>query len=320
MTVLELTKLYEVMRYSVSPLEESSIVDNLKYIDTIKKICESYVKNNTIKWSFINSPYFTDVEYNDLMNEHMAVHHQLDQIKDINLMNYDNRINRIQNSIKNTADNEEKDKLKNDLLFLGWNPNVEHTPKNQTMAMERIESEYNKELSEAIIIDCSSDIINSHNEHFSRVPFRDVCPYYIFVHESGKFAMVNHYIKTPPRLPSQGKCEVYTFFGDSILEEEFVNEVFEYKPIAGIFPIPMKVIAVREMRTLYEDIDKDLNGKKPILKKAYEGPINETPVKKINEWAIMTYLNPHRSAPFNLDNMIVPSEKYTNVNLLSDQY
>ena len=310
-----------MLRYNTCyTFEEHSIVRSIQYTDTVKKICEAYIENNTVKWGYVCSPYFTDVEHNDLMREHMAAHHQMDQIKDVNHMNYNNRINIIQNSIKNTADQEEKDKLKNDLLSLGWNPNVEYNPENERTAMERIESVYNSELSRAIIIDCSTDIRNSNNSHLGRVPFREVCPYYIFVHESGKFAMVNHYIKTLPRLPSEGICEVYTFFGDSILEEEFVNNVFDYKPIAGIFPIPMKIIAVREMITLYEDLDKDLNGKKPILKKAYEGPINETPVKKLNEWAIMTYLNPHQSEPFNLECMVVPSEKYTNVNLLSDQY
>lgn len=311
------TKMYEIQSYTVN---ENSIEDTYRYTKLVQTLCEHYTKNNTIQWPYIASPWFTDVELNDL-SEHMIIHRVTDQIKELDHMNYKNRVQNIQNSIKLSADQEEKDKLEKDLLHMGWNPNIEYNPQNEAFARDRICSEYNKELSNSIFIDCIAEVNSCGVTQINENRYGALTPYHMCIHESGQFSMVNGYLRlnlNRDNFPKEGNMTIYEIFAEAYPEGVYIDHC-SYQPIGGVFPVPEKVIAIREYKNLYHDMGHSLKGKKPIIKKVYSGPMNQIPIGKIDTFAEKCFLNPHESRSFDLNSMIIPSEKYLCINLLSDQ-
>ena len=165
--------------------ETEKIIEDFKYKYGSKIIKEKsiydYPINNhrTFNWLLNECPFFIDEEIEQLRNyyaestnesyyDYFTIENTNTIIDSMNLdrphnkKSWNSRIMALQNKIKNSSDPEEIDKLKQNLVDLGWNPEIEYTTENQIKAKERYITLMNERV-------CQINIIDIHNyiESFS---------------------------------------------------------------------------------------------------------------------------------------------------------
>ena len=133
------------------------------------------VNEDKFVWPYNECPYFTDKElllfkdyyaesgnesYHDYFDEGYAAlnHNEYPPKK-----SWASRINELQNKMNMTEDPEEVDKIKQNILDLGWNPEIPYSAETQSMAKERFENLMTEQLCKVDIINISH-LINSIND------------------------------------------------------------------------------------------------------------------------------------------------------------
>lgn len=122
----------------------------------INKINSNF-KNDTIKWEFIYAPYFNPNEiiqlegfYSnnvspkciEIFNEYRDYYYGYNN--NFNIMEWNNEIDKINHKIKLESNSQNINNLKQDLIMLGWNPEIQYTPENQIKAKQRLENIINE--------------------------------------------------------------------------------------------------------------------------------------------------------------------------------
>jgi hypothetical protein len=150
----------------------------------IQAMIESFKESNPssskdIKFVFEGyiCPYFTMDEvaqlegyYSDNVNkeyralyEHIACH-------DTNFgKSWASKVVELQNQLKVVTEPEHIDQIKQELIDLGWNPEIEYTAENQIKAKKRYENILNERYNRFNIVDCTniniSDVLEESNEY-----------------------------------------------------------------------------------------------------------------------------------------------------------
>ena len=127
---------------------------------TLKEQLSDYDKEKILNWPSIECPFFTDKEieelkdyysesgtesYHDYFNENMSPaiskKHLLitndDDTTTEDVPSYSDRILHLQNKMKSEQDPEKIDAIKQNLVDIGWNPEIEYNATTQEMARNR---------------------------------------------------------------------------------------------------------------------------------------------------------------------------------------
>ena len=277
---LRLTLQYDLlsrMNYDTT-MEAADIEYSLNKIRN--RLNELYLKNNTIKWPYIEAPFFTDTEARKLRNYYLEHHRTAGEhysnIHNVDSKTYRNRVQEIQELIKQTEDPEEISRLKNELIAIGWNPEIEYNIEAVVKAKDRIVKKYNKELNEFFFIDCS-DIVSVWSESTSDHNNNAV---FIIAYENG-----NVDVQCGSLILDENNIEfadIYAFYIDEASEID--TSKFKYTS-EEIFTLPSNLRAARVIKKIYAEFGIFIGGYRPIIKKFYSGSLKEANVNNINKYA-----------------------------------
>lgn len=141
---------------------------------------ESTIDNTTFNWPYIHSPFFTDIEISQLQNYyaestdesyHDYFKEENNAIKNSDDRNtgksWNNRIMELQNKLQFEQDPEIQDQIKQNLVDLGWNPEIEYTVESQAMARNRFIKLMTESRCSIDMIDISNTINSNSNIIFS---------------------------------------------------------------------------------------------------------------------------------------------------------
>jgi len=200
---------------------------------------------NSVKWDYIAAPYFTVQEINSLLEDGSMIsdrHHLVQDGEIVNSTNYGQKIKKLEDELRNTNDPDEIASIKQTLISLGWNPEVEYSTENAIKAKNRIERIYTKEMNEyCTFIDLHDDIKSCtnivFNENYEEYPYKAI---YISIYENG-----NVRIDDKPIIHEEFKNtpEMYRIFLDESIGSEVIKykELFEESHIESdvLFSLPM---------------------------------------------------------------------------------
>lgn len=146
-------------------------------METVDVLIESFVKNNPpvkndelYKTNSIFFPYFTREEkenlngyYSDNTNEeYIELYENILRHYNDSGKSWYKKISELQFKLKNTNDPEEINQIKQDMISLGWNPEIEYNIENQYKAINRYNNIIN-EKSKFKIIDYDNFILEENN-------------------------------------------------------------------------------------------------------------------------------------------------------------
>lgn len=142
-------------------------------IDDINIQKEDTQESNTFFWPFIESPFFTDIEIEQLKNyysessteesyhKYFNYNESDTTITDANKLNtpsYSTKILDLQNQLNSTDDESLKDKIKQSMVDIGWNPEIDYTAASQKAARSRFINLMNEKMCNVNFINISSFI------------------------------------------------------------------------------------------------------------------------------------------------------------------
>lgn len=146
--------------------------------------------NNIFYWPNIESPFFTDEEveefrdyysksgeesYHDYFDENMTAYIASGSNK--TTKSYGSKIIDLQNQIKNSDSQDEIDSLKQNILDLGWNPEVDYTAESQIMARNRFISLMSEKMCKVDIFDITPLVEETNDQiSFSEANIRSMFP------------------------------------------------------------------------------------------------------------------------------------------------
>ena len=134
---------------------------------------EDTQESNTFFWPFIESPFFTDIEIEQLKNyysessteesyhKYFNYNESATTITDANKLNtpsYSTKILDLQNQLNSTDDESLKDKIKQSMVDIGWNPEIDYTAASQKAARSRFINLMNEKMCNVNLINISSFI------------------------------------------------------------------------------------------------------------------------------------------------------------------
>lgn len=148
------------------------------------KIYSRYIEENTVKresfyWPYTESPFFIDEEieqlrdyyaesgnesYHDYFDESSYPAYHTSNNRDNTSKSWNSRIMQLQNQLDMEEDPQEKDKIKQNLVDLGWNPEIEYNQESQIMARNRFVNLMTERMCNTEIIDIQS-LIENYNEN-----------------------------------------------------------------------------------------------------------------------------------------------------------
>lgn len=169
---------------------------------TIEELIESFKSENNLSvyeaelsdydrekirnWPSIECPFFSDEEieqlkdyyhesgtesYHDYFNKSMLTMNTVDV--NTHTKSYGDRIIELQNKLKAEQDPEKIDEIKQNMVDLGWNPEVEYTVESQMMARERF---MRLEQSDVNILDISSLVNHINDSVFTEGNIEEIYP------------------------------------------------------------------------------------------------------------------------------------------------
>ena len=248
--------------------EDAEIVDEAAIRHSLKLIDEELTirgdKINTVKWEYINCPYLTTSEINNILNENAIRRDIRERIihNDINPSNYQDKIKELELKLNSTDDPDEISYIKNVMISLGWNPEVECTKENMIKCKERIERIYTQEMR------AFCKFIDVTNDDFSSIPVNeqefddDIKPLYITVYKNGNAALYEY-----PTLNEDG--DIYSVYmqTSTVNNVMALKELFEERADDAIFITPSNYQCYVILKNISEAFGIDSN---PIVSKLYD--------------------------------------------------
>lgn len=266
---------------SSTEVELEQSLESYKRADAILQ--KMYENDNSVKWNYADAPYFTDREIAEKIGMYSEHFHRdgnrhYSNFQRVDPSNYRNKVKEIQELIKSTEDPEEIAKLKDNLISLGWNPEVDYTPEAVEKAKERITAKYNEELHEFTFLTQSG--IKDGKYYF----FKPICeatsidliPVVMTLYEDG-LNVIQPY-KVPIR-DSDAIVDIYVLYTESLISDE-LRVIAEF----SLFILPTNLRAARIAKILYAEANTDISYPNPIIQKLYHGPMNKVNVEQLNEY------------------------------------
>lgn len=247
--------------------EGAEIVDEATIRHALKLIDEELTirgdKINSVKWEYINCPYLTTSEINKLSEN--AVRRDIRERiihNDINPNNYQDKIKELELKLNSTDDPDEISYIKNVMISLGWNPEVECTQENMIKCKERIERIYTQEMR------AFCKFIDATNDDFSSIPVNeqefdnDIKALYITVYKNGNAVLCEH-----PTLDEDG--DIYSVYmqASTMSNVMALKELFEERADDAIFIAPSNYECYTILKNISEAFGIDSN---PIVSKVYD--------------------------------------------------
>ena len=139
--------------------------------NVIAEQLSDYEKDRILNWPSIECPFFTDEEieqlkdyydesgtesYHDYFNENTSTIINSNHMNEPNMntnISYSQRVIQLQDKMDNTINPYEIDSIKQNLIDIGWNPEIKYTPESQIMARERFIKLNNQKATQVDIID-----------------------------------------------------------------------------------------------------------------------------------------------------------------------
>lgn len=137
-------------------------------------------KDKILNWPSIECPFFTDDEIEELKDYYSesgaeSYHDYFNEIANDmprpKKKSYGSRIIELQDQLKATNDPEEIDAIKQRLLDLGWNPEIDYTAETQIMAKNRFIKLMTEKMNGSTIIDIQSFVENA---SIGDIPIREL--------------------------------------------------------------------------------------------------------------------------------------------------
>jgi hypothetical protein len=248
--------------------EGAEIVDEATIRHALKLVDEELTirgdKINSVKWEYINCPYLTTSEISNMLNENAVRRDIRERIihNDINPSNYQDKIKELELKLNSTDDPDEIAYIKNLMISLGWNPEVECTQENMIKCKERIEKIYTQEMRDF----CK--FIDATNDDFSSIPVNeqeldnDIKALYITVYKNGNAVLCEH-----PTLDEDG--DIYSVYmqASTLNNVMALKELFEERADDAIFIAPSNYECYVILKNISEAFGIDSN---PIVSKVYD--------------------------------------------------
>lgn len=140
--------MYDVLN-NISSIKESVDMTSTKKKAELKaeinnlwnKLYKNMNENNIIKWKHPYAPYFTDFEIEDFKGYYYKEHTDPTVQDDTDHhKSYGSKVVELQNKMKLTNNPDEINSIKQELISMGWNPEVEFSAVNNKYAVDRIAS------------------------------------------------------------------------------------------------------------------------------------------------------------------------------------
>ena len=169
---------------TIEELIESFKLENNPFVYEAE--LSDYDREKVRNWPSIECPFFSDEEieqlkdyyhesgtesYHDYFNESMLTMNTVDV--NTHTKSYGDRIIELQNKLKAEQDPEKIDEIKQNMVDLGWNPEVEYTVESQMMARERF---MRLEQSDINILDISSLVNHINDSVFTEGNIEEIYP------------------------------------------------------------------------------------------------------------------------------------------------
>ena len=135
--------------------------------DYLSEVVSDADKYKVLNWPSIECPFFTDDEIEELKDYYNesgseSYHNYFIEGEDTphkpSGKSYGSRVIELQNQLKITNDPEEVDRIKQNLIDLGWNPEIEYTAETQIMAKNRFIKLMTEKMNGAAVYDIQSFI------------------------------------------------------------------------------------------------------------------------------------------------------------------
>lgn len=147
---------------------DDAIENRLK--DYLSEVVSDADRGKILNWPSIECPFFTDDEIEELKDYYSesgteSYHDYFNEItepaKKPPKKSYGTKIIELQNQLKNAETQEGIDSIKQRLIDLGWNPEIEYTKETQIMARNRFIKLMTEKMNNTDIIDIQSFIEDS---------------------------------------------------------------------------------------------------------------------------------------------------------------
>ena len=272
-------------RTPITEAQRNELQEGLQNVEILLQ--RFYEMNNTVNWRYSDAPYFTDKEVAQRIGIYTEHFHRdgtrhYSNFERVDPSQYRNKVKEIEQLIKSTEDPEEIARLKDNMLALGWNPEVEYTPENVEKAKERITAEYNKEIQEFNFMNLSvGNEVEWYLEHAQESKPVDLIPVVLALYEDGLDVIQPHKV---PIKESSTNVDIYVLSVESVTTDE-VRVIAEF----STFVLPTNLRAARIAKQLYAEADTDISYPKPIIQKIYHGPMNEVNEAMLNEFIAKSF-------------------------------
>ena len=300
------------------------------YEDYIQALGNMFIKNQKVVWEYDYAPFFTDLECVDLQRQIegvMQLNTNRPNVERTNPQDFKDKIRDLQAQLYKTKDPEEIKKLKDQIILLGWNPEVNFDGSTNAAAKVRLTEAYQGEVNRFRFINCIRDIekvntIMPITENTQAL--KNLVPIFIEVfHGTNKANIYTDNFSAPYSVKEAGKVTVYGFFVEqkTKLKPIDITPVNLYGYKYNEFMLPKQVVAARCAECVYDMYESDISEYQPIIKILYEGKYDDIPRKQIMEFTNFCLLNGVRSKPYlEEEHYMIPAVNYYTTNLLKDQY
>lgn len=212
-------------------------------------------KINKVHWPYIESPYFTLSEINSLSEEGRLIdkRHNISHGEIIpNAKNYLQKIQDLELKLKSTEDPDEISEIKRIMIGLGWNPEVDCTQENMSLAKERLEKIYTAEMNDFCTFIDNTDFIDkttSTTVSENNID-KDFAPLFISIYENGTIKLYN----SPVIDDSIGLADIYCIYLNKSIAEHVlsVKEMFEDDGDNAIFVMPSNYACYSVVKNIHE--------------------------------------------------------------------
>lgn len=157
-------------------------------------------------------------------------------INQFNPVDWDKKVRELLIKLEMTEDYEKVDYIKQEIVNLGWNPEIEYTTENQIKAKKRIESIYQKKYKDILTLDLTSLVegFNVNEEVINESAFDKLKPLHVLViHGDSEFSNIINKV-TNSQFSHSAVCvdnnfnKLYSFIyninGDSGFRTEDINK------------------------------------------------------------------------------------------------
>lgn len=296
-----------------------------------QEVATRIAHNRSTGWTSSYYPYLTDKEidcyFQNQANEggmltSMGKRGQ-DPIKAPDTMEIRKKIKELQLRKGKNLSPEEIKKINDELVRLGWNPEVPYNEQTALFAQNRMTHMYMDEASSFTFINATSKLDHRYDQS-NQPPLETIKPVYvIYHHESG---LCDVHIDKLPEYTTEfhgidkPSASIYQFFIET--DRLYTPIAFRLEPDGGAYyeiglKVPETALVARYCKAVYEYFHYNIEGRLPIIQKLIKGPITEQKYNQIPEFSIYCMTNANASVPIDEDTFVIHPHNYITMNLIN---